>query len=118
MRSAILKIISLALPLLFQACDRQYLLEPPDKAIKEEKPIWWVMQQKDPNSRDLDYEDRWYRYEAEFRYIRPGEDIYRTPLFAQCPIDSARYRVTDKDTGEVVRNETLTQMPCSNCHRR
>ncbi len=117
MRSAIPLIILLALPLL-QACDRQYLFEPPDEAVKEEKPLWWVMQQKDPYARDLSYEDKWYRYEADFSYITPGVDIYMTPLFAQCPIESARYKVTDKSTGEVVRNETLSQMPCKNCHRR
>lgn len=118
MRSDTLKMIFLALPFLLQACDRQYLIERPGEAIKEEKPLWWVMQHKDAYSKDLEYEDKWYRYEAEFRYIRPGEDIYRTPLFAQCPVESARYKVTDKSTGEVVRRETLTQIPCGSCHRR
>ncbi|OGP13777.1 MAG: hypothetical protein A2054_04170 [Deltaproteobacteria bacterium GWA2_55_10] len=118
MRSHILRIIFLSFPLLLQACDRQYLFERPGEEVKEEKPLWWVLQHKDPYSRNLEYEDKWYSYEAEFRYIRPGEDIFRTPLFAQCPIESARYKVTDKSTGEVVRRETLTQIPCGTCHRR
>lgn len=118
MRSRVLKTLFFAIFLLLQACDRQYLFESPGEAVKEEKPLWWVLQQMDPYSRNLEYEDRWYRYEADFMYIRPGVDIYMTPLFAQCPVESARYRVIDKSTGEVVRQEILTQIPCSNCHRR
>lgn len=108
-----------AVALVFLAsCAREYLFEKPQKEPKNERPLWWVLQKKEPGSAELDYEDEWYSYEAKFEYIKPGEDILKNVIFGQCPIAKAEYKVTDKASQEVVRFETLNQIPCEPCHRR
>ncbi|HBG45806.1 MAG TPA: hypothetical protein DDW94_02345 [Deltaproteobacteria bacterium] len=107
-----------ALAFLFASCARERFLEAPEEDKKEERPLWWVLQHKETASKELSYEDRWYRYEAEFDYIQPGMDIYMNPLMSLCPIEKATYKVTDKETGEVVRAQTLFQIPCDTCHKR
>lgn len=109
----------LALTLLFLAsCAREYVFEEPVKEPKTERPFWWVLQKKENGSRELAYEDKWYRYEATFDYIRPGENIQKNIMYGQCPIEDAEYRVTDLETQQVVRLEHYNQIPCEPCHRR
>lgn len=109
----------LALSIAFLAsCAREYLFEEPSEELKNERPLWWVLQKKEPGATELDYEDKWYRYEAEFEYIKPGEDILKNILYGQCPIARAGYKVTDKESNKVVRLEALNQIPCGPCHRR
>lgn len=110
-------LLALSLVLL-ASCAREYLLERPEPETKEEKPLWWVLQKKEAGKTLLEYEDRFYEYEASFEYIRPGANIQRNILYGQCPIEEAEYRVTDKSTGRVVRRERMGQMPCGQCHLR
>lgn len=108
-----------ALTMLFLAsCAREYLFEEPQKELKNEKPLWWVLQKKEPGSTELAFEDKWYSYEARFEYIKPGENILKNFIYGQCPIESAEYKVTDKESHEVVRRESLNQIPCGPCHKR
>jgi hypothetical protein len=104
--------------LVLASCSREYLLEEPGQEAKNEKPLWWVLQKKETGARRLAYEDKWYSYEAKFEYISPGEDIMKNVIYGQCPIESADYKVTDKENNEVVRQETINQMPCGQCHKR
>lgn len=108
-----------ALALLFLAsCAREYVFEEPSAEVKKEKPLWWVLQKKESGAAELVYEDRFYKYEVEFDYIRPGEDVLKNAIYGQCPIEDAEYRVTDKETQEVVRLDHINQIPCDPCHRR
>lgn len=113
-----MKRTALGMLLLLSACSREYLFEEPEREFKKERPLWWVLQQKEAGSSKLLYEDKWYRYEAEFEYIRPGEDVMKNVIYGQCPIESAEYKVIDKESRDVVRLETLNQIPCDPCHRR
>ena len=108
-----------ALTVIFLAsCAREYLFEEPRDEIKNERPLWWVLQKKETGATVLEFEDKWYRYEATFDYIKPGENIQKNIIYGQCPIASAEYKVTDKESHEVVRLEALNQTPCDPCHRR
>jgi hypothetical protein len=114
-----MKRIALALALVFlSSCAREYVFEEPVREAKKESPFWWVLQKKETGAAELHYEDKWYSYEAEFDYIKPGDEIMRNVIYGQCPIESAEYKVTDKETHEVLRMETFNQIPCDPCHRR
>lgn len=108
-----------ALAILFLAsCAREYLFEKPQQELKNEKPLWWVLQKKETGATALEFEDKWYRYEATFDYIKPGEYIQKNIIYGQCPIEDAEYKVTDLKTKQVVRLEHYNQIPCGPCHRR
>lgn len=109
----------LALALVFLAsCARDYMFDEPVKEPKKEKPFWWVLQKKDPGASMLEFEDRWYQYEARFDYVRPGENIQRNIMYGQCPIEQADFKVIDKESQQVVRLEHYNQIPCEPCHKR
>lgn len=113
MKKAILAIALLSLA----SCAREYVFEKPAE-VKQERPLWWVLQKKESGATELEYKDKWYRYEATFDYIRPGEDIQKNILYGQCPIEDAEYKVTDLKTQQVVRLEHYNQIPCDPCHKR
>lgn len=100
------------------ACASQYIIDKPEAEVKSEKPLWNILQHKEEGKSEFKYEDKWYEYDADFEYIQPGELIARNMLFSQCPVAVAEYTVKDKETGEVVRRETIPQVPCSPCHKR
>lgn len=104
--------------LLLASCAKGPALENPAKELKTERPLWWVLRYKETGSDNLAYEDKWYRYTAKFKYIKPGEAFFTNAVYSQCPIGSARYTVTDKENGQVVRFEDFDQIPCESCHRR
>lgn len=112
-------LLALALLFLASSCAGKYVFDDPgDKEIKKERPLWWVLRHKQSGATELEYEDKWYEYEAEFDYITPGEDIQKNVIYGQCPIEKAEYKVTDKATQQVVRLEHITQLPCDQCHKR
>jgi len=110
--------LALVLLLLASSCAKGPAVESPAKETKTERPLWWVLRYKETGSERLAYEDKWYRYSAKFNYIKPGEAFFTNAVYSQCPIGSARYTVTDKESGLVVRLEDFDQIPCESCHRR
>lgn len=112
------KALVLLAVLLLASCAREYVFEEPVQEAKKEKPLWWVLQKKEKGSSVLEFEDKWYEYEARFHYITPGEDIQKNIIYGQCPIEDAEYKVTDKESRQVVRLEHYNQIPCEPCHKR
>lgn len=91
-----------ALAILFLAsCVREYLFEKPQEEPKQSLPL-----------RTNGTATRWSSSTLNRARISTGI------FYTASPIASAEYRVTDKESHEVVRRETLNQIPCGPCHKR
>lgn len=102
--------------LMITGCASREIIEKPE--IKKELPLWQVLQFKVPGQKSLIYEDKWYRYVVEFDYFVKGQFDNTSMMQGGCPVGEANYTVTDKEAKAVIRTETLSQAPCTPCHRR
>ena len=102
----------------------EVLREKSSSVNKRQMPLWQVLRHRPASPRmlwdkkdvpnDFVYEDRWYKYVVEFE--RPPHEWQVNKIIASCPIYQALYTVTDRESGEVVRHETIGQDSCKSCH--
>jgi len=103
---------------------QEVLRDKSSSADKRQMPLWQVLKHRSPSMRMLldkkdvpdtfVHEDRWYKYVVEFE--RPPHEWQVNKIIASCPIYQALYTVTDRESGEVVRHETIGQDSCKSCH--
>ncbi|MFQ5585246.1 MAG: hypothetical protein ACE5GF_00235 [Thermodesulfobacteriota bacterium] len=82
---------------------------------KREMSLAWVLRHKKPGMEKVVYEDKWFTYDVTLEYVRSG---FTNTMITSCPVAQARFMVTDRESGKVVRNETVTQETCNSCHPR
>lgn len=112
------RLVLVALALVLAACAADRETTKPEAAMeKEQRPLYEVLRHKNDGEKTVKYEDRWFAYEVELHFIGSGGRM-QSAMFSACPVATADYRVLDKETGEVVREETVQQMPCDPCHKR
>jgi len=112
------KLVLAALALVLAACAADREATKPEEAMtKEQRPLYEVLRHKDDGEKTVNYEDRWFTYEVELHFIGSGGRM-QSAMFSACPVAGADYKVYDRESGEVVRDEHLEQMPCDPCHKR
>lgn len=103
--------------LMLTACAVQKtVVEEPE--IKKELSFLQVLRYKAPGETLLAHEDKWFAYDARFDYVVKGEFDNANMIYGSCPIAKADYKVTDKETGQVIRAASYNQWPCDPCHAR
>lgn len=88
---------------------------PPRKVERELSQM--LMRRPDANDRILN-EDRWFVYELELERVVKSALHNTNTIFGECRYAAATYKVIDKETGAVVRDERIAQQPCNKCHNR
>ena len=90
----------------------------PEAEVKKEIPLWQIITSyRRPGENPVDFQDKWFIYRVELAYIQSGQR-FSSPVFNACPVGEARYTVWDKESGEMISQKIIPQVPCDPCHKR
>ncbi len=85
--------------------------------IKKPIPLWQVLRHRTPGAGWVEHEDIRFEYFAGLIYNVEGKSLINENFVPLCPLKEVKYIVTDKESQEFVRNETLsTSKNCTSCH--
>ncbi len=86
-------------------------------------PLWQVLRHRIPDTGWVEYEDKRYEYFVDLEYIVWDKKVFGYMNAPLCPIKEVRYTVIDKESGEIIRNETFVRNEafdgienCAACH--
>ena len=82
---------------------------------KREIPLWQVLRHKRAGKENVVYKDKWFAYDIDLEYVKSAQ---ADTLIASCPVAQAQFTVTDNESGNKVRSETVKWSTCNACHPR
>lgn len=112
------KLALLLIMFVLTACASDKGAKKPEVEVKKETPLWKIVSYyRQPGENPVDFEDKWFVYKLELAYIKDGQR-FSSPVFSACPVGEARYTVWDRESGEMLSQEIIPQVPCDPCHKR
>ena len=74
-----------------------------------------VLRHKGAGKGNVVYMDKWFTYDIDLEYVKSAQ---ANTLIASCPVAQAQFTVTDNESGNKVRSETVKWSTCNACHPR
>ena len=106
-------LIAMAIAVMVTACGSRKELE--RDVEKKEMPLWLVLRHKRVGMDKVVYKDKWFTYDVDLEYVKGGQ---ANTIISSCPVAQARFTVTDRVSGDIVRSDTVNQSTCKACHPR
>ncbi len=108
-------LVAMVIAVMVTACGSRKELERRDVVKKKETPLWRVLRHKQRGATKVVFKDKWFTYDVDLEYVKSGQV---NTIISSCPVAQARFTVTDRASGDIVRSEMVNQSTCKTCHPR